>query len=43
MPTPTIFRVVAENISEFAKCLVVLFVLPPTLTVAAYVLLQMVR
>lgn len=43
MPTPATFRVVAENISEFAKCLVVFFVLPPTLTVAAYVLVHMVR
>ncbi|WP_281406008.1 hypothetical protein [Mesorhizobium sp. B1-1-6] len=41
MPKPS--RVIAENISEFAKCLVVFFVLPPTLTVAAYCLAQMVR
>ncbi|WP_281405537.1 hypothetical protein [Mesorhizobium sp. B2-6-1] len=41
MPKPS--RVIAENISEFAKCLVVFFVLPPTLTVAAYVLHLLVR
>lgn len=43
MPKPTIFRVIAENISEFGKCLCVFFVLPPTLTVAAYVLIDLVR
>ncbi|WP_268932017.1 MULTISPECIES: hypothetical protein [Mesorhizobium] len=43
MPKPTVFHIVAENISEFAKCIVVFFVLPPTLTVAAYVLIHLVR
>lgn len=43
MPKPTVTHVIAENISEFAKCLIVFFVLPPTLTVAAYVLIDMVR
>ncbi|WP_353030819.1 hypothetical protein [Mesorhizobium sp. M0968] len=42
MPEPTVFRV-AENISEFAKCLIVFFVLPPTLTIAAYALIELVR
>lgn len=43
MPKPTVFRIIAENISEFAKCLIVFFVLPPTLTIAAYVLIHLVR
>lgn len=43
MPKPTIFRIIAENISEFAKCLIVFFVLPPTLSVAAYLLVHLVR
>ncbi|WP_352548392.1 hypothetical protein [Mesorhizobium sp. M0027] len=43
MPKTTIVCVVAENISEFAKCLCVFFVLPPTLTVAAYLLIDLVR
>lgn len=41
MPGPA--RAIAENLSEFAKCLVVFFVLPPTVTVAAYVLHLLVR
>lgn len=43
MPKPTIIRFIAEEASEFAKCLIVFFVLPPTLTVAAYVLHLWVR
>ncbi|WP_352864444.1 hypothetical protein [Mesorhizobium sp. M1409] len=43
MPRPAVVRVIAENASEFAKCLIVFFVLPPTLTVAAYVLHLLVR
>ncbi|WP_301555155.1 hypothetical protein [Mesorhizobium ventifaucium] len=43
MPKPNVTRVIADNISEFAKCLIVFFVPPPTLTVAAYVLHLWVR
>jgi hypothetical protein len=43
MPKPTVIRAIAEETSEFAKCLVVFFVLPPTLTFAAYVLHLLVR
>lgn len=43
MPNPTIIRVIAEETSEFAKCLVVFFVLPPTITLAAYALHLLVR
>lgn len=42
MPKPSRAAVI-ETASEFAKCLFVFFVLPPTLTVTAYYLAHLVR
>ena len=43
-PTRDPFRdAIADTISEFAKCLIVVFVFPPTFAIAAMCLLEMVR
>lgn len=34
---------IADTLSEFAKCLIVFFVLPPALTIAAMSLVEWVR
>lgn len=48
MPQPTPQRdqfrdAVADTISEFAKCLIVFFVFPPTFAIAAMCVLETVR